>query len=285
MSGRVLERPARHQAHDLAPPNRHAVGGGFARHGVKDRAERSRLEIRQVHRDLCAVLRFQFQAHRFNTWKAAARGPDLLCNLFRERDVGRVQVDIISNQKFARAHHRRAGSRVEGVFAEVGPPIGIRLYLLAHAFELPLADVLKISPLRPARRGLVKKGRDLKAPPGSFRHLLGDAHAIVKRHAEDRDKGDDVGRSQPRVRALLMIQINQVSSLANAAQGGLADGLARPGQGDDRAVVVGVHLLVEQVNLRHGEHGLDNRLHFGFVPAFAEVWNAFDDGLHNSNLT
>ncbi len=68
-------------------------------------------------------------------------------------------------------------------------------------------------------------------------------------------------------------------SLAHAADGGFLNGLALAGQSNDAAIVVGVHFAIEQVDAGH-LHGLDDGVNFGFVAAFGEIRNAFDERGH-----
>jgi hypothetical protein len=69
-----------------------------------------------------------------------------------------------------------------------------------------------------------------------------------------------------------------------SAQCSLADFLARANQRDDATIVVRIHLFVEQVNLRARKHRLNNGVHFGRIPAFAEIGDALDEGLHGENV-
>ena len=66
-------------------------------------------------------------------------------------------------------------------------------------------------------------------------------------------------------------QVDQLGGLAHAAQGGLANGIPGADDGNDAAVVVGVHLPVEQGDARNREQGIDEGLHLGGVAPFAEV--------------
>ncbi len=119
-----------------------------------------------------------------------------------------------------------------------------------------------------------------KAPPGFFRHRFGDAHTIFQRDAGDGHEGYDISGSQSRVRTLMVVQVDQFRRLGDAAQRRFAHALSRADKCDHRTVVVGIHLAVEQVNVRPGQNGAHNRLHHGGIAAFTEIGNAFDEGLH-----
>ena len=100
-------------------------------------------------------------------------------------------------------------------------------------------------------------------------------HAILKCDAVDGDEGNHVGRSQPRVRALVMRQVDQFGGLADAANRGLLDRLALACERDHASVVIGVHLAVQQIDA--GQlHGFDNGIDFGRVAALGKVRYAFN---------
>ena len=78
----------------------------------------------------------------------------------------------------------------------------------------------------------------------------------------------------------MMSEVDQFGGFADAANGGFLDRLAFADQGDDAAVVVGIHFAVEQVDAGH-LHGVDDGVNFGFIAAFGEIGNAFDERGHN----
>jgi len=69
-------------------------------------------------------------------------------------------------------------------------------------------------------------------------------------------------------------EVDQLGGFAYAANGGFLDGVALADQGDDAAVVVGIHLAVEEIDA--GDfHGFDNGIDFGRVAAFGKIRYAF----------
>ena len=95
------------------------------------------------------------------------------------------------------------------------------------------------------------------------------------RDAVNRDKRHDIGRAHARVRALMFGEIDQLGGLPDPANGGFLNGFTLADQGDDAAVVVGIHLPVEEIDA--GDlHGFDNGIDFGRVAAFGKIRNAFD---------
>ena len=83
------------------------------------------------------------------------------------------------------------------------------------------------------------------------------------------------------VRALVLGEINQLSGFAHAANCGFCDGVALAHQGDDAAVVVGIHLAVEEIDAIHF-HGGDDGVNLRFVASFGKVGDALDKCGHGS---
>src|ERR1039457_2313465 len=79
-----------------------------------------------------------------------------------------------------------------------------------------------------------------------------------------------------------MAQIYQANGALDSAKGRFDYGRGGPGEGDDTAVVVGVHLAVEDGDAAHGAGRfgggvlLGSRVDFGGVAAFGEVGDALD---------
>src|SRR5262249_149423 len=67
---------------------------------------------------------------------------------------------------------------------------------------------------------------------------------------------------------------------AGPGQRGFDDGVGLAGQRNHRAVVVGVHLPVEDPDPRDLAHGVDQRVDFAGVAAFAEIRNTLDQSFH-----
>ncbi len=82
------------------------------------------------------------------------------------------------------------------------------------------------------------------------------------------------------MRALVPGEIDQLGSFADSTDRGFLNGLALANQGDDAAIVIGVHLAVEQVDA--GDlHRVDDGIHARFVAALGKVRNAFHQRRHN----
>ncbi len=105
--------------------------------------------------------------------------------------------------------------------------------------------------------------------------MAGHGDAIFKRDAVDGDEGNDIGRAHARVRALVLGQVDQLGGLAHAANRRFLNGFPLAGQRDDAAVVIGIHLPVEEINAGN-LHGFDDGIDFGRIAAFRKIGNAFN---------
>src|SRR5204863_10221133 len=98
---------------------------------------------------------------------------------------------------------------------------------------------------------------------------------IFQGNAFNWDERHHVSRAKPRVRAGVLCKINDLGSLADATNGRFHDRLALADQRNDAAIVVGIHLAVEQVDAIN-LHRLNERNNFGLVAAFRKIRNTFD---------
>ena len=238
--------------------------------------DRRLLEVGQVHRDLRHAA--HQEARAFDEAQAAGREAHRLGDLLGDADIGGVQKDVIGDQRLARADDRRSRRRMHARLAEVRLALRLRGDLVADALELAAADIFQILPLRRRRGGLVKIDRNLVAAGDLRAHVLGHGHAIFNRHPVDGNEGNDVGGAHARMRAGVLRQVDQLGGLADAANRRLGDGLPLADERDDAAIVVGVHLPVEQIHAGN-LHGFDNGIDFGRVAAFREIGHAFNESL------
>ena len=117
------------------------------------------------------------------------------------------------------------------------------------------------------------------ALPDFLANPASDGDTIFQSDALDRNERDDIGRTQPRVRAGMFRQINEFGGLTHAANGRLGDVDRIAHQRDDAAVMVGIHLTIKEIDAIH-LHGFQNCVNFGFVAAFRKVRNTFDEYWH-----
>ena len=159
--------------------------------------------------------------------------------------------------------------------SEVWPARRIGRNLRPDPLELSPPNVLQTLPLGRGGGRLVQINRNLKPLPNLRAHVASHGHAVFNRHAINRNERHYVGRAHPRVRPLMLGQVNQLRGLPDPANRGFLNGVALAHQRNDAAVVIGVHLPIQQKNARD-LHRLDNRVDFRLVPAFGKIRNAFN---------
>src|SRR5207249_2164543 len=105
------------------------------------------------------------------------------------------------------------------------------------------------------------------------------SYTIFNGHAFDWNKRYNIGGAKPWMSSLMLIQINQLGRLADTPNHSFLNWFALAYQGDHAAVVVGIHLAVEEVHPIEF-HGFNDGINFGFVPAFREIRDALHQSLH-----
>jgi len=104
-------------------------------------------------------------------------------------------------------------------------------------------------------------------------------NTVFQAQAFDWDERDNVGRSQPRVGTLVMVQVNEFRRFAHATNCRFGHSFSIADNRDDTPVVVGIHLAVEQ-EYAVPLHGVHNGVDFRRVAAFGEIRDALNQGLH-----
>jgi hypothetical protein len=84
----------------------------------------------------------------------------------------------------------------------------IRGDLITNSLKLPAANVLEILALRRCCSGFIKIHRDLEPLCDLGAHVLCHRHAVFNRHAVNRDKWNDIGRTHARMRSSVLCQVD-----------------------------------------------------------------------------
>src|SRR5947207_12426456 len=102
---------------------------------------------------------------------------------------------------------------------------------------------------------------------------------VFNTYALNRNKGHDIGGAKPRMGALMLIQVDQLCSFADATNSGFLHGFAFPDQRDYATIVVGIHFAIKKEHTIK-LHGFNNGINFGFVPAFGKIRDTLHESLH-----
>ena len=192
-------------------------------------------------------------------------------------DVRRIEVDVVGDQKLARAGDDGAGGGVADRVADIRIARRHGAHLLHQRFELAAADVLQVGAFGTPRGGLVKIDRNLQLAPDLGAQALGELDALFQRDAFDGDEGHHVGRADARVRALVLREVDQRDGLLHRAEGGIGHRGGRTDEGQHAAVVIGIGFAVEQDHLGDGEDGLHDRVNLAGIAAFGEIGDTLDE--------
>jgi hypothetical protein len=103
-----------------------------------------------------------------------------------------------------------------------------------------------------------------------------NSNTILERDAFDGDKRDYVGGADAGMRSPVLRKIDYFCCLAHTANGRFRDGISVSDERHYAAVMISVHLFVEQIdtfNLHRREDGLD----FVAIASFRKIGNTFHE--------
>src|SRR5205085_7288153 len=238
------------------------------------------LVARQVHRDLHDAAALKLEAERLQVQQSAvalAHGArDASC----DRQVARVQRDVVRDQKRSHADDASARGRVYARLSNVRRARGVRADLRAQQLESSAPHVRKIFSFGPLCRALVEIDGDAQLAPDSLARTPRERDALLYADAADGDERQNVARAHARVLPRVRVEVNQLRSARHNAHRRLDDRTGRRDEGDDRAVVIRVNVRAEDERALNRLDRLDQpRNHLGLAP-LAEVWYTLDDAIH-----
>ena len=175
----------------------------------------------------------------------ANRGGDFL----RDVEPVGVEVDVVGDERHARADHGGARRRVRLRRAEIRRPFR-RRHLRREPLELAAADVLEVPARRSGRGLLVQIDRHAESFGDRRAHVARQRRALLQRDPFDRHEGHDVHRSETRVLALMGPEVDRGHGPFEERQ---RRGLERGGVSDEREhgpVVRGVRRDIQQLHVR-----------------------------------
>ena len=112
-------------------------------------------------------------------------------------------------------------------------------------------------------------------PPGKLLRRLDAGRRVLR---AQRDERDDVGGAEARVRALVLVEVDELGCLLDGAERRLGDRPLVADEGHDAAVVRRVALHVEQADALDAAHGGGDLLDHLGPATLAEVGDALDEG-------
>ena len=238
------------------------------------------LVARQVHRDLHDAAALKFEAERLQMQESAValahRARDAPC----DRQVARVQRDVVRNEQWSHADDASASRRMHARLSNVRRAFRVRADLFTQQLESTAPHVRKIFSFWPQRRALVKVDGYAKLAPDSLARTVRERDALFDAYAADGDERQHVARAHARVLPRVRVEVNQLRRARDDAHRRLDDRTGRRDEGDDRAVVIRVNVRAEDERALDRLDRLDQaRDHLGLAP-LAEVWYTLDDAIH-----
>src|SRR5437764_5470421 len=238
------------------------------------------LVARQVHRDLHDAAALKFEAERLQMQESAValahRARDAPC----DRQVARVQRDVVRDEQRSHAYDASASRRVHARLSNVRRAFRVRADLFAQQLESTAPHVRKIFSFRPQRRALVEVDGYAKLAPDSLARTVRERDALFDAYAADGDERQHVARAHARVLRRVRVEVNQLRRARHDAHRRLDRRTGRRDEGYDRAVVIRVNVRAEDERALDRLDRLDQaRDHIGPAP-LAEVWYTLDDAIH-----
>ena len=265
----------------LAARNLDSGPGGLGENALEDGRGGGRLIVGEIHRDLGQARRFEVQAQGLDGWIAAGRLADRPCDPACDRDVIRLQVDVEGDEEFAHANRGGAGAGVQAGAADVGAARGVFERSGRQALEAAPPDVFEALMLGAPGRPAVEVDRDLELAPQALAERVGGLNGPLPGHPFERDEGRHVQGADARMHPGVAPQVDPLHGDAGRGQQGGGNGLGIAGEGEDRAVVIDVGRLVQQMDAENRANRLGERRQHGGVAAFREVRHAFDPTGHS----
>ena len=106
---------------------------------------------------------------------------------------------------------------------------------------------------------------------------FGDGDTIVHADATERNERHNIRGADARMRARVLIEVDQFGGGLDGAEGGFFHTRGRTGKGEHRAVVVEVGGAVEEFDLADRLDGGNDLVNDFRSPRFGKVGDAFDE--------
>ena len=243
-----------------------------------DLVQRRGLVVLDVHADLRVTGARQREAERANTPEAAVLLADHGRDRARDLHVVGSQVDVERDQRPPRADDHAARAWVEPCGAEIRR-------------QLPGVDApLQLTATTAAEQGgptagrqlAVQEDRQLELRADAFPHFTCDCARAIAFACLERDDRDDVGRADPRMRALVPTQVDSLARARDAGEQRSDELPVIADDGENRPVVIGVGMHVEDVSM--GRECRTQRLDRVGIAPFGEVRHRFERQAHRRTL-
>jgi hypothetical protein len=157
-------------------------------------------------------------------------------------------------------------------------------YLLAQQLERATAHVFQVYAIRLQGRALIKEDGNGKFPSDPLASLMGQLHTIVKSHSANRHKRQYIRSTKPRVLPRVMAHVDQFSGQCDSPHRCLDNHLRRRHKGDDRTVMIWVHVCVQHAGGLHPRDRACQATDYFGLATLAKVGYTLDKSIANCQL-
>lgn len=133
----------------------------------------------------------------------AVGGADIAGDSARRSDVRLFEMNVVGDQKVARANGGGAGGIVQLRTSDVRTARGVPANGVAKTFKLAAANIFELNAIGARRGGSVEVDGDAVTVPDMQAGLSRQQGALRYRGSTDRNEWDDVGRPDSRMDAVL----------------------------------------------------------------------------------
>lgn len=281
---RIDQRRLRNQPHDLAARNGHRVQGGQGLHGFEHRMDGCRAIVGQIRGHLHHAAGGQVDPDRFHMRHASVRLADRPGDRPGDFEIRRSQIDVEGDQWRSGSDHDRPCGPVQRGGTEVRTPPGVRLHPTRQPFHPPAPHGFQRCAVRSRGRLLIEKYGNPQLSSHSFSEAPGQLHAVMRRDALGRHKGNDVRGADPWMHPAVLPDVDQPGRRLNGTKRRVGRRIRFAHEREDGPMMVRIHRPVQQCHARHRLYGPDQGANGRSVPSLAEVRHASYQVLHSLPL-
>ncbi len=213
--------------------------------------ERRHLVVGQIHRHLNHATARQFHPDRLQMRHTSARFANGLGDRSGHFKIRGTEVHVKRNQGRPGPDHDRSARLVQASRAEIGGPVRIGGHAECQTFQSAPTDRLQRSMVAMRGRPLVQKHGNVEFLPDPLPEALGHVDAVLHCDPANGDERNHIGCSDPGMDAGMLAQIDEIGCHADRAKGRFDDGLRLADEGEDGAMMIMIHGVVEHPHARH----------------------------------
>src|SRR3989338_8860657 len=281
-----LQSSRRDQTYQLAAVNRNAQPRRLSLDGFECLPHRGLFPIGKVHGDLrlaglaAHTARLQQDSQSLHRRQSASRGAHRAGNGPGDSQIVGPEINVEGDQHVASTDRGGARCGMKPRLADIRSAGRISRNDRLQFLKTPTPNGCEVFPIWEQRGGFVEINRNLIAVPQLLSGAMGDGDTIRQSYPLQGNERDHVSGADARVFAAVAVEIDERHGLTVRAHRRLFNAAGRSHKGDYRAVVVRVHVSVQEMNPCDTSNHPGNPFHLQRITAFAEVGYALDQESH-----